>query len=154
VEELGGVDEVDPVRPQHVGDGADQCVGGLGAQPHEHLQQRPVGSDAGEDLRVLDLARHHGLAAARRLQQRDALAELPERDPVQCRAPVTGERFEVGARLFLHGHHRDGPAQRPRGVEHQQREAAVAGDESEGRRGRDVSHRPTHLPGGGWPAGG
>ena len=69
----------------------------------EHRQQRQVRDDAGEDLDVLDLAGHHRLRHAGRLEDLDALAQLAERDPVEVGAGVARRAFELGKRLLLDG---------------------------------------------------
>ena len=101
-------------------------------QPHQHAEQRQVRHDAGEELGVLDLPGHHRLRHAGLLQQADALPELAERDPVQA-AP--GGRaaavVQIGKGLFLERDDRHVVPGAAGGVEHQEREPAVAGDQTE-----------------------
>ena len=83
-----------------------------------HREQRQVGHEVGEDLHVLDLAGHHRLGDRRRLEHRDHLAQLAERDPVQRRAARLGGGDEGRLGFVLDGDDGDrrGPARaRPRG---------------------------------------
>ena len=68
-EERRRVQQLDAVLAQHVGDAGDERVGVLGLEPHQHAEQRHVGHDVGEELRVLDLPGHHGLRDAGSLEQ-------------------------------------------------------------------------------------
>ena len=61
----------------------------------------------------------------------DAGAELAERDPVDGGAVARGRVVQLGKRLFLRRDDRDVVPLRARGVEHEEREPAVAGDEPE-----------------------
>ena len=60
------------------------------------------------------------------------LGEFAEREPVDADAGVGGGAgVDLGVGLFLDGGDDDGEAVGARGVEQQEREAAVAGDEAE-----------------------
>ena len=103
-------------------DRADQAVGVPKRQLHEQRQELQIGHDAaGENLRVLHLPGHHRVAHAGILQQRDALSQLAERDPVDGRARLRGGVVEVGERFFLGGDDGDVVPHRAGGVEHQKR---------------------------------
>ena len=81
---------------------------------------------------MLHLAGHHRLGDAGLLQQADARAQLPERDPVDRRAPaLRGRVVQLGERFFLDRDDGDVVALRARGVEDEERKPAVAGDETE-----------------------
>ena len=103
------------------------------AASRDHRQQRQVRHDVREDLGVLDLTGHHRLGDARRLQHRDALAQLPERDPVQRRpgwraaAPRGRDASSLIATTVTSW------PERARGVEHEERKPAVAGDQPDSR---------------------
>ena len=93
--------------------------------------ERQVGHDVGEQLGVLDLPGHHRLRHAGVLQQADQLAELPERDPVQRgRGRPRRDVGEIGKGFFLEGDDGHVVAGAARGVEDEEREAAVAGDQT------------------------
>ena len=125
-----GVDELDALLAEDVGDRRDQRVGALRLESHEHAEQRHVGHDVGEELRVLDLAGHDRLAHSGVLQEADALPQLPERDPVQIGHWWLG-RFnrQRWKRLFLDGEHGHAVSGRPGRVKHKEGKPAVAGDE-------------------------
>ena len=61
---LGGGDELDALVGEDLGDRAEQLVGSARAQVEKQLGETPVGTDAGEYLRVLDLAGHDGAGDA------------------------------------------------------------------------------------------
>src|SRR5262249_57761885 len=66
---------------------------------------------------------------ARFFEQADALAEVSDGDPVEIRAVPFGGVGELGECLFLRGNDRDVVALRPRGFQHEEREAAVSCDQ-------------------------
>ena len=96
-------------------------------------QQRQVGHDAGEDLRVLDLPGHHGVGRRRRpAGSARHVPELAERDPVDGGAAAPrAAASRSGDGLFLDGDDVTSWPSAARGVEHEEREAAVAGDQAE-----------------------
>ena len=92
--------------------------------------ERPVGTDV-EQLGVLHLPGHHGLRDAGALQHVDADAELYERDPVHGgRRRRRGEIGELRIRFLLERDDGDVVTRAARRVEHEKREAPVAGDEA------------------------
>ena len=97
------VDELDAVVAQHVGDGGDERVGVLRLEAREHRQQRQVGHDAARRSSCASPGPPSPRASTpASLQDLDAPAELPERDPVDGRAPCRAAAgLEVGRRLFL-----------------------------------------------------
>ena len=131
-EEGRRVDQLDAVVAQHLRDRRDQRVGVPGAQAQEDGQQQAVGHDAGEDLDVLDLPGHHRVGDAGRPEGLDALPQLAEREPVD-RGPrlAGGGVLEFRERLLPHGDDGHLVAEPAGGVEHEQREPAVARDEAE-----------------------
>ena len=143
LQERRGVEQLDALAAHHVGDRRDQGIGGLGAQAHQHLQQRPVWRDVGKQLRVLDLARHHGLCAPGLLQQLDASTELAERHGVQRGAECRGPFGQVVARLFLDRHDGDVMPEGGGRVEHEQGKRAVAGNQADRSHGREQGLWPT-----------
>ena len=101
-EERGRVHQLDAVFAQHVGDRADDAVRVSRHQLAQDLRHRPVRCDAErKDLGVLDLAGHDRVRDARLLEQADAGAELPERDPVNLAARPLRRVGQFGERLFL-----------------------------------------------------
>ena len=125
------VHQLDAVIPHHVGDGGDQRVRVLRSQARQHREQRQVRHDPREDLDVLDLTGHDCLRHPRRLQQGDALAQLPERHPVQVSPRLArGSSGQVGPGLFLHRNDGDVMPERARRLEHEEGKAAVAGDDT------------------------
>lgn len=80
---------------------------------------------------MLHLPGHDRLRHAGRLERLDALGELTERQPGEGRAGLARRGVgKVRPGLLLHRNNRDVVAQLPGGVEHEQREPAVAGDEA------------------------
>ena len=126
------VEQLDAVVAQHVGHAGDERVGVPGLEPHQHAEERQVGHDVGEELRVLHLPRHHRLSDAGLLEHADALAELAERHPVQRRRrrPRGGVR-ELGEGLLLDGDDGDVVPSRARRIEDEKGKPAVAGDQAE-----------------------
>ena len=114
----------------HGRDGADQAIGVSRGQLLERRDEREIGNDAAEDLRVLDLPRHDGSSRAGLAQQANARSQLTERDPVNRGAVPLGGVIELGERLFLHGDDGDVVAQCPRGIEDEKRKPAVAGNQT------------------------
>ena len=130
-EVVGGGDEFDALVGEDLGDCAEQHVGVARAQVEQKLGEPPVGTDGGEDLRVLDLAGHHGAGDALGLEGFDETGELAERHPVDADGGVGGGAgVHLGIGLFLDGGDDDGEAMGARGIEQQEREAPVAGDEA------------------------
>ena len=136
LEVLGGGDELDAFVAEDLGDGAEEHVGVAGAEVEEELGEAPVGADAGEDLLVLDLAGHDGAGDAFGLEGFDEAGEFAEGEPVDVDVGVGGGAgVDLGVGLFLDGGDDDGEAVGACGVEQQEGEAAVAGDEAEFRHG-------------------
>ena len=136
LEEHGGIEKLDAIVPHDVRHRSGESIGVPGAEACEHGQQCQVGDDAREDLRVLDLPCHHRLRHAGAAQHRNALPQLPQREPVKVGAVAAGRVFELAKRLFLDGDDRHLVPHRTRRVEHEKRESAVAGDESDARHRR------------------
>ena len=117
-EVLGGGDQLDALVGEDLGDRAEQHVGVARAQVEEELGETPVGTDAGEYLRVLDLAGHDGAGDAGGLEGVDEAGELAEREPVDADGGVGGgARIDLGIGLFLDGGDDDREAVGARGVE-------------------------------------
>src|ERR1035437_7094878 len=138
-EQHGGIAQVNAFVRQDADDAADQAIGVLCRERGEQLEQTPVGGDGGKDFGVLHLAAHHDLGDAVLLADVDHLAELAEGDPVAARR----QGFHLLGGFFLDGDDGDVIPELPGAFEGEQREAAVAGDQSvAGCRG---SHYLTHL---------
>ena len=124
--------ELDALVGEDLGDRAEQHVGVAGAEVEEQFGEAPVGTNGGEDLRVLDLAGHHGAGDAFGLKGFDEAGEFAKRHPVDADCGIGGGAgVDLGVGLFLDGGDYDGEAMSAGGVEQQEREAAVAGDEAE-----------------------
>ena len=96
------------------------------------LARRQSGRMRGEDLGVLDLTGHDGAGDAFCLEGFDEAGELAERHPVDADGGVGGGAgVDLGVGLLLDGGDDDGEAVGARGIEQQEREASVAGDEAE-----------------------
>jgi hypothetical protein len=130
-----GVQQLDAVVAQHVGHRTNQAVGILRRQLPQHAEERQVGDDAPEDLGVLHLPGHHGVADAGGLQDRDALPELAEGNPMNRYAAPPGRVGQLWKRLFLRRDDGDVVALRARGVEHEKRKASVPGNQANVHRG-------------------
>ncbi len=127
-----GRDQLDAFVAENFGHGAEQHVGVAGAQVEQQLRQPPVGTDAGEDLLVLDLPGHDGAGDAFGLEGFDEAGELAEREPVDVDIRIGGGAgVDLRIGLFLDGGDDDLKAMGARGVEEEEREASVAGDEAE-----------------------
>ena len=97
----------------------------------EHGKQRGIGQQPRrENLGVLHLAGHDRVGDAGLLQQLDARAELPERDPVDRALHPGGGVVELGKGLFPGGDDGDVVPLRNRRVEDEKRKSAVACDQS------------------------
>ena len=121
-----------PSSREDLGDRAEQHVGVARAQVEEQFCEAPVGADGGEDLGVLDLAGHHGSGDACGLEGFDEAGEFAERHPVDADGRVGGGAgVDFGVGLLLDGGDDDREAVGARGVEQQEREAPVAGDEAQ-----------------------
>ena len=128
--ERGRIHQLDAVFLHHGRDRPDQPVGVPRHELRQHLPHLPVRDDAGKDLRVLHLARHHGLRDAGVLQQADALAEMPDRNPVDVGAGALRGVVQLGKRFFFRRDDGDVVALRTRGLEDQKGEASVAGNQA------------------------
>jgi hypothetical protein len=128
---LGGGDEFDALVAEDLCDGAEEHVGVAGAEVEEELGEAPVGADAGEDLLVFDLAGHGGAGDALGLEGFDEAGEFAEREPVDVDVGVGGGAgVDLGVGLFVDGCDDDGEAVGACGVEEEEGEAAVAGDQA------------------------
>ena len=127
----GGGDEFDAFVAEDLGDGAEEHVGVAGAKVEEELGEAPVGANAGEDLLVLDLAGHDGAGDAFGVEGFDEAGEFAEGEPVDVDVGVGGGAgVDVGVGLFVDGGDDYGEVVGARGVEEEEGEAAVAGDEA------------------------
>jgi len=98
----------------------------------EELGEAPVWADGGEYLPVPDLAGHGGAGDAFGFEGVDEAGELAEGEPVEVDVGIAGGALvDLGVGLFLDGGDDDGEAVGARGVEEEEGEAAVAGDEAE-----------------------
>src|ERR1035437_4326322 len=126
LEQRGGIAQLNAFVGQNLNHAADQAIGILCREGGEQLKQTPVGGDGGEDFGMLHLAAHHDLGDAILLADLDHLAELAEGDPVAAR----GERLHFLGSFFLDGDDRDREPKLACAFQREQREAAVAGDQS------------------------
>ncbi len=113
---------------QHLGDGADQGIGIARGQGKQQLGQPPVGLDGAEDLLVLHLPGHNGLGDAGGPEGLDEPGQLSQREPVHGSGTVL---LDLGDGLLLDGGYHDLVAGSAGGLQYQQRELAIAGDETE-----------------------
>jgi hypothetical protein len=128
---LRGGDELDALVVEDFGDGAEEHVGRAGAEVEEELGETPVGADAGEDLFVLDLAGHDGAGDAFGVEGFDEAGKLAEGEPVDVDVGVGGGAgVDLGVGLFLDGGDDNGEVVGACGVEEEEGEAAVAGDQA------------------------
>jgi len=133
LEIVGGGDELDAFVTEDLGDGAEEHVGRAGAEVEEEFGEAPVGADGGEDLGVLDLAGHDGASDSGGLEDFDEAGEFAEGDPVDADGGVGGGAgVDFGVGLFFDCSDDDGEAVGACGVEQQEREASIAGDEAKG----------------------
>ena len=131
-EVLGGGDELDAFVGEDFGDGSEEHVGVAGAEVEEEFGETPVGADGGEDLFVLDLSGHGGAGDAFAVEDFDEAGEFAEGEPVEVDGGVGGGAcVDVGVGLLLDGGDDDGEVVGAGGVEEEEGEAAVAGDEAE-----------------------
>ena len=117
-----------PSSARTLADCADQRIGIARRQREQKLRQPPVGLDAAEYLLVLDLPGHDGAGDARALERLDQLGQLAQRQPMNRGGSVL---LDLGRGLFLDGGDNNFQALGTSGLEHQQRELAVAGDQAE-----------------------
>jgi len=124
--ECGG-EEFDPFLGKFVGDRAEDGVGLLVFERGQQFDGGQIQPEPPEELRVFDLAGHHGFFHALFLQEGDGFFDLSEGDPVE---PVA-RLFDPGVGLLLDpdDHHR--PVLAPGLFGHQDRELAVPRDDSE-----------------------
>jgi hypothetical protein len=130
-EVLGGGDEFDAFVAEDFGDGTEEHVRVAGAEIEEEFGEAPVGTDAGEDLFVLDLAGHDGAGDTFILKSFDEAGEFAEREPVDVDVGVCGgASVDLGVSLFVDGGDDDGETVSACCVEQEEGEAAVAGDQA------------------------
>ena len=110
----------------------------------KQLGQPPIRTDAGKNLLVLHLPCHHGAVHALALECLDQLREFAKRKPVNGRRTA---RFDFGRCLLLDRRHDDLISLRPRRIQHEKREFAVAGDEAKFFFRRGMLNAPTHWGG-------
>jgi len=128
----GGRDELDAFVAEDFCDCAEEHVGVAGAEVEEKLGESPVGTDAGEDLLVFDLAGHDGSGDAFGLEGFDETGEFAEGEPVDVDVGVGGGAgVDLGVGFFFDGGDDYGEVVSARGVEEEKGEASVAGDEAE-----------------------
>ena len=125
------VEQLDPLVFHDVRHRGDQRIGVPRLEAPEHRQQRQVRDDAGEDLDMTHLPRHHRLRHAGGLEELDALAELSEGDPVEGGVGLPRRGLEVGERFFLDGDDRDLVAEVTGALQCEERKFAVAGDDAD-----------------------
>ena len=130
-EQCRRIDQLDAVVAEDVGDRADETIGIARANLGEQREQRDVGNDpSGENLRVLHLAGHDGVRRAGLLEELDAGAELAERDPVDLGLRVGCRLVQLRKCFLVRRDDRHVVSLSPRGVEDEEGESAVPGDEA------------------------
>jgi hypothetical protein len=128
----GGGDEFDAFVAEHFCNCAQEHVGVASAEVEEELGESPVGTDAGEDLLVFNLAGHDGAGDAFGLEGFDEAGELAEREPVDLDVGVgCGAGVDLGVSLFVDGGDDDLQTMGACGVEEEEGEASVTCDQPE-----------------------
>ena len=131
LEELRGVDQLNPALAHQVRHRADQRIGVEPLQLAHQRHRRHVGDEAAEDLDVLDLPGHHGLRDVVVFEDLQEGPELADRHPVHVGPRRRCRRgLDVFRRLFLDADDDDLVAHRPGGVEHEERKASVTRDQA------------------------
>ena len=128
LQEFRGLHQRNAFIRQSLGHRPDKRIGIARAQRQQQLGQPPIRLDAAENLLVLHLPGHDGAGDAGALKSFDQPRQLAQRHPVNGGSAMA---LDLRRGFFLYGGDDDLVSLSARGIEHQQREAAVAGDKAE-----------------------
>src|ERR1041385_3512392 len=113
LQEVGRVNQLDPLARQLGGDASDERVGVAARQAQKHPEHPHVRHRAAENLHVPDLTRHDRLLHTLALEEANHATELPDADPRQA----FGDLLDSRVGLFLDGRDGDLSARAPRALD-------------------------------------